>query len=136
MTTSLSTARTIEIDGMTGPACVQKVTGALKGVPNVETTSVTVGAASIKSDQTGCDAACRGIGSAGFKARESVAAPGHEAATNPASKPGMPQHGAEAKPHGEQKPAGNAYRTAGEVPSEPDAGADKRATAVKPATVA
>jgi copper chaperone CopZ len=64
--------RTIEIDGMTGDACVQKVTGALKGVHGVTTQSVKVGCATIGADQTGCNAACSAIGNAGFKSRETV----------------------------------------------------------------
>ncbi|MFM9959588.1 MAG: hypothetical protein ACKVZJ_16140 [Phycisphaerales bacterium] len=64
-----STARTITIDGMTGDACVQKVQGALKDVPNVTTQAVKVGAAHISADQTGCDAACKAVESAGYKCR-------------------------------------------------------------------
>lgn len=70
MQSATMTNRTLQIDGMTGDVCVQKVTSALKGVPGVETQSVKVGSASIGADQAGCDAACAAIGTAGFKARE------------------------------------------------------------------
>jgi len=68
---STTTTRTLDIDGMTGDSCVQKVTGALKGVHGVTTQSVKVGAATIGADSSGCSAACSAIGNAGFKARES-----------------------------------------------------------------
>ncbi len=70
METATTTGRTLEIDGMSGDACVQKVTGALKGVHGVSTQSVKVGGAKIQADQAGCAAACAAIGSAGFKVRE------------------------------------------------------------------
>lgn len=63
-------SRTIEIDGMSGDACVQKVTGALKGVQGVTTKTVKVGSATIEADQAGCAAACSSIGKAGYKARD------------------------------------------------------------------
>lgn len=64
--------RTLEIDGMSGDACVNKVSGALKAVAGVETKSVSVGSATIKSDKAGCDAACAGIKKAGYSAHEGV----------------------------------------------------------------
>lgn len=70
METTATSTRTLEIDGMTGDACVQKVTGALKGVQNVSTKSVKVGGATIGADQAGCDAACAAVGAAGYKTRE------------------------------------------------------------------
>lgn len=73
--------RTLEIDGMSGDACVQKVTGALKGVQGVETHSVEVGTAKIGADQAGCNAACAAIGIAGFKAREGAGTSDHNAST-------------------------------------------------------
>ncbi len=60
--------RTIEIDGMSGDACVKKVTSALKDVRGVSNASVTVGEATMKIDQAGCEAACAAIGKAGYKA--------------------------------------------------------------------
>lgn len=72
------TTRTLNIDGMSGDACVNKVTGALKDVQGVTTQSVKVGSAVIGADNHGCTAACNAIGSAGFKAHESKIA----AATN------------------------------------------------------
>jgi len=72
MTQNQTMTRSIAIDGMTGDACVGKVTGALKGVPNVATHSVKVGSASIGADQAGCAAACAAVGAAGFKAKESA----------------------------------------------------------------
>jgi copper chaperone len=62
--------RTLEIDGMSCEACVQKVTDALRNVHGVSTQSVKVGSATIGADQAGCSAACAAIGGAGFKARE------------------------------------------------------------------
>ncbi|MFN0131392.1 MAG: heavy-metal-associated domain-containing protein [Phycisphaerales bacterium] len=73
MEMATKTARTLEIDGMTGDTCVQKVTGALKDVENVTTKSVKVGSAAIDADQVGCAAACSAIGKAGHPARESGA---------------------------------------------------------------
>ena len=73
MESATITDRTLEIDGMTGDACVQKVTGALRGVNNVTTRSVKVGGATIGADQVGSSAACAAIGTAGFKAREGAA---------------------------------------------------------------
>lgn len=81
-------SRTLHIDGMKGEACVQKVTGALKGVEGVTTHSVKVGSANIKSDKAGCDASCAAIGGAGFKAHESkheAAAPTSAASPAPAA---------------------------------------------------
>ncbi len=65
--------RTLTVDGMTGDACVQKVTGALKNVANVTTQSVKVGTANITADQAGCTAACSAVEGAGFKCREGAA---------------------------------------------------------------
>jgi len=71
MNTEVQT-RTLEIGGMSGDACVEKVTGALKDVNGVETHSVKVGSANIKSDKAGCEAACAGIKHAGFTAHEAT----------------------------------------------------------------
>lgn len=63
--------KTLEIKGMNGADCVQKVTGALNGVVGVNTQSVSVGSASITCDgQAKLDEACAAIKTAGFKARE------------------------------------------------------------------
>ncbi len=70
-----STTRNIEIDGMTGDACVQKVSIALKGLRNVSTQSVKVGSAHLNTDDEGCKTACAAITTAGYKAREQNAAP-------------------------------------------------------------
>ena len=75
MESATMTTRTLDIDGMSGDTCVQKVTGALKGVHGVTTQSVKVGAATIGSDQAGCTAACAAIGTAGFKSRERPSTP-------------------------------------------------------------
>jgi copper chaperone CopZ len=79
--------RNLEIDGMRGDDCIQKVTGALKGVHGISTQSVKVGGATIGADQTGCTAACAAIDSVGFKSREGGA---------PANK-GVTQSGAPAQ---------------------------------------
>jgi copper chaperone CopZ len=98
MQTATTTARTLEIDGMHGDACVQKVTSALKDVQNVKTESVKVGSAKIDADKAGCAAACTAIGGAGFKAHEKIAV--DTAAKAPAipaegtgNKPGAPLQG-------------------------------------------
>lgn len=70
MTTATKSSRTLSIDGMSGEDCCKKVTGALKGVSNVETHTVKVGSAKIEADEAGCKAACQAIGGAGFKANE------------------------------------------------------------------
>ena len=70
METATNTTRRLDLEGMTGDDCVQEVTTALKGVPNVTTQSVKVGSAIIGTDQTGCDAACSAINGAGYKACE------------------------------------------------------------------
>jgi copper chaperone CopZ len=62
--------RTLQIDGMTGDACVKKVTDSLKNVPGVTHPTVQLGAATITSDEAGCKSACAAIGTAGFKAHE------------------------------------------------------------------
>lgn len=87
--------KTIKIDGMTGDACVQKVTGALKGIDNVTTESVKVGTATIKANGAGCKSACAAIDKAGYKAQESGGAP-----TSKESRPD-----AHAKPAEQAKPA-------------------------------
>ncbi len=66
METATLSSRTINIDGMTGDACVKKVTTALAGVENIKTDSVKVGAATIHADDDGCTAACGAIDSAGY----------------------------------------------------------------------
>lgn len=70
MNTATATTRTLKIDGMSGDACVKKVSGALKEVRDVTTQSVKVGSATIGSDEAGCAAACAAIGRAGFKAHQ------------------------------------------------------------------
>ena len=97
--------RTLEIKGMTGDACVQKVTGALKGVRGVFTKSVNVGTATIGADQSACDAACVAIGTAGFSAQE-----GHTNAGTHTPAVGMPAASTQkpdgANPAHHVKPAG------------------------------
>ncbi len=69
--TTMTNARTLKIDGMSGDTCIQKVKTALKGVSGVTTDSVKVGSATIhteKPDQ--CQAACTAVTNAGYKARE------------------------------------------------------------------
>lgn len=72
MKSATITDRTLEIDGMSGDACVKKVTGALKDVQGVSTRSVKVGAATIEADQAGCEAACAAITQAGYKSRSNA----------------------------------------------------------------
>lgn len=71
MTTTLTDTRTLDITGMTGDACIQKVTAALRSVPGITPQTVKLGCATITSDtQLKTDAAIAAIDSAGFKARE------------------------------------------------------------------
>jgi copper chaperone CopZ len=85
MEAATMTTRILEIDGMTGDDCVNKVRGALKGVRDVSTQNVKVGSATIGADQTGCNAACSAIGAAGFKARETSGKSDPSSTTRPAS---------------------------------------------------
>ena len=63
----------LEIEGMTGNACIQKVTTALKGVKGVEVDSVEKGNATIRCDSPELQKqACGAIKSAGFKATGSA----------------------------------------------------------------
>ena len=73
MDTATMSTRKLAIDGMSGDACVKNVTGALKSVQGVSTSSVEVGSATIHANKAGCDAACAAIGTAGYKAREGSA---------------------------------------------------------------
>lgn len=66
-----SRSRSIKVDGMTGDTCVQKVSGALKGVDGVTTKSVTVGSVTIEADRDGYAAACSSIKAAGYKVQDS-----------------------------------------------------------------
>lgn len=76
MTTATLNHRSLAIDGMTGDACVQKVTGALLGASGVTVPAVTVGAATFDADQNGFNAARAAIGKAGYKTHDpAVAAP-------------------------------------------------------------
>ncbi len=61
---------TLAIDGMSGDACVTKVTTALKTVSTVTTESVAIGSAVIGANQQGCDAACCAINGVGYRATE------------------------------------------------------------------
>ncbi len=63
-------ARTLDIGGMAGSACVQRVWFALGDVRGIKTHAVSLGSAEIESDQAACDAACNAIGRAGYKPRE------------------------------------------------------------------
>jgi copper chaperone CopZ len=93
MESATITTRTLEIDGMSGDACVQKVTGALKGVSGVTTQSVKVGSANIGANQNGCEAACTAINAAGFKAHQGACTPAaSNGAAQPSHKPANQQH--------------------------------------------
>jgi hypothetical protein len=80
MTTSAVSTHTLEISGMTGDMCVNKVLAALRGVHGVMTKSVKVGSASISAVSPGIAAAIAAIGTAGFKAHEATHAAGAPAA--------------------------------------------------------
>jgi len=71
--TTMTNARTLKIDGMSGDTCIQKVKTALKGVAGVTTDSVKVGSATIHTEKSGqCEAACTAVTNAGYKAREAA----------------------------------------------------------------
>lgn len=119
MESTTTTTRTLEIDGMSGDACVQEVTGALKSVHGVTTQSVKVGAATIRADQAGCTAACAAIGAAGYPTREdarngapngspraTVEIPSGQKAYSPAQKPAGDNSGRAA--NGTERPGQNA----------------------------
>lgn len=74
MEATTNTTRTLKIDGMTGDACVKKVTAALRDVPGVSTQSVTVGSATFKGDEAACDAACSAIDAAGYTSHSETGA--------------------------------------------------------------
>ncbi|MFA6043835.1 MAG: hypothetical protein WC718_02520 [Phycisphaerales bacterium] len=115
--------RNITIDGMTGDACVKKVTTALDGVKDIKTESVKVGSASINSSQDGCAAACKAIDNAGFTSHCKMDATQHgdKASTPDASKT---QH----------KPDGAAYKGIGEhAPKAANGHAPAAAPATTPA---
>ena len=80
MTTSAVSTRTLEIAGMTGDSCVNKIVAALRGISGVMTKAVKVGSASISADQAGTAAAIASINASGFKAHESSHAAGAPAA--------------------------------------------------------
>lgn len=73
METQSLQGQTIQIDGMTSDACIQKVRSALVGVSGVTTDSVKIGTAHIRADKAGSDAARAAIGAAGFKVRSHTA---------------------------------------------------------------
>ena len=73
MQLTLPTTRTIEIDGMCGQACIQRVASSLSNIGGVSAESVTLGFVTIDADPIGCAAACTAIGLAGFRAHERAA---------------------------------------------------------------
>ncbi len=111
METATKTTRTLEIDGMSGDACVTKVTDALKGVHDVKTDAVKVGRATINADQAGCTAACTAVNAAGFKAREgaSSGADGQKPSGSANGSQAAPQttgQQANSQPHSQANPSG------------------------------
>ncbi len=56
MESATITTRTLEIDGMSGDARVQRIRGAPRGVHGVSAQSVKMGAATIGANGTGCGA--------------------------------------------------------------------------------
>ena len=71
---TITSERTLEIDGMTGDVCVQKVKGVLKDVPGVATQSVSIGSAVVDCDDTSCKAACDAVKRSGYPCREDATA--------------------------------------------------------------
>jgi hypothetical protein len=69
--------RNIKIDGMKGDTDVTKVRGALTGITGVQTHSV--------KDHAACEAACKAVTTAGYKAHEQTDAK-HEAKPKPTIK--------------------------------------------------
>lgn len=75
MTATNKTVRTLKIEGMTGDPSIKKVTNTLNDVDGITTKSVKSGIATISADQKGCDAACKALKNAGFKATVEAQAP-------------------------------------------------------------
>ena len=69
MEESKISTRTLTIDGMTGDACIAKVTAALKTVPEITDQNVKVGSASFSCDGSHCTQARAAIEKAGFRVR-------------------------------------------------------------------
>ena len=70
VTASSATLRTLQIDGMTGDACIKTVVDSLKGVAGVTHQTVQLGSATMHATDAGCASAVTAIGAAGFKAHE------------------------------------------------------------------
>jgi copper chaperone CopZ len=108
MESATITNRTLDIAGMTGDECVQKVTGALKAATGVTTKSVKVGSATIGADAAGCSDACSRIEGVGYKAREHMGPADTKPAPAPAAaygiaddaKPADPKSASQAAPSG------------------------------------
>lgn len=101
---NVSSSRVLDIDGMSGDACIQKVNTALNGVHGVTSQCVKVGSATFGADQPAYDAARAAIGVAGFKSREGAGMcdtkPAHQG--NLKATPINPTSGATATPnHGQ-----------------------------------
>jgi len=128
-TSTNPTTRTITIDGMSGDACIKKVTEALKSVHNVTTKSVTVGCATIESDQNGCNAACASIRTAGFKARaENAGTADHKDAGNHTNN----SHNNNSKDSKNASPAGSNTSADGKPAMMPNAAKNGPAPIVSP----
>lgn len=136
MESSTLTSRTLKIDGMNGDACVQKVTTALKGVPNVKTDAVKVGEATIHADKAGCDAACNAINTAGYKSRPADANQGAgqgagkesmSSSSQAETKPGAGAQGSQQQQQGQ-----GAGRNAGDHNNAGKSGAGSAGNASKP----
>ena len=143
MESATLTSRTLKIDGMNGDACVQKVTTALKGVPNVKTGSVKVGEATIHADKAGCDAACNAINTAGYKSHPATDAnqvAGQGAGKDAKSGASQTETKPAANAQGSQQQGQGAGRNAGDhnnaKPTIANAGSAAKATETKAEPVA
>jgi hypothetical protein len=64
----------LEIDGMFGTGCVDRIVVALTGIHGVRTEAVTIGTATIDCDnKITFQAACAAVGKAGYKIRRATA---------------------------------------------------------------
>lgn len=92
---AVATTRSLQIDGMTGDACVEHVKSALKSVQGVTTQSVELGKAVITSDSPAAfGAATAALRSAGYMSRETIDSSGKNGCSTAEAKPAK---GAEAQ---------------------------------------
>jgi len=122
MATMTTNTHTIDINGMSGETCVQKVKTALDGVDGVTTDSVRVGKAMIHCDtSTQCAAACSAINAAGYKAKEAQGSAGASTSNQPGDKPGSASGSPQSKGGNEMmSEGGGGSKNAGSGTNKPE----------------